>query len=228
MTETTALQLDQNDAIETPCWLQAARATYGSTPQLDLVAFGVNPHIASIIYDVKYLSQRFIRHTDYAAAEECLSALTFVCNTLQRVLSIPFRPSTSDPAASMSEAARFAVALHIMTPWRGLRPDPALVIHDLLHRLKGCLGPILASAPPNELVLWLLFTGGVSALGTPERPWFAKHLVTVVGDLALRQWEEVRGCLMKVIWHEILCERTYRKLWEEVKAWKDDLDQLEL
>lgn len=31
----------------------------------------------------------------------------------------------------------------------------------------------------------------MSALGTPERAWFAEHLVTVVGDLGLEQWEDV-------------------------------------
>jgi len=128
----------------------------------------------------------------------------------------------------MAEACRLAVALHVMTPWRGLRPDPILAIHDLLHRFKACLGPVIASGPSNELILWLLFTGGVSALGAPERPWFVKYFVAAVGDLGLNQWEEVRSCLMKVIWHEILCERSYRKLWEEVKSWKEDLDRLEL
>jgi hypothetical protein len=228
MTETITMQLDPNDTLETPDWLHDARATYSPTPRLDLEAFGVNSTIASIIYDVKYLSQRFIRHTDYASVDECLSALTYVCNTLQRVLSMPLLPSTSCPATSISEACRFAVALHVMTPWRGLRPDPTPVINDLVHRLKACLGPIIASSPPSELLLWLLFTGGVSALGTPERSWFVKHLVSVAGDLGLERWEDVRDVLKKVIWHEILCERSYRRLWEEVRAWKEDLDRLGL
>jgi hypothetical protein len=228
MTETLTLQLDPNDTSETPHWLHDARAAYSHTSHLDLEDLGVNDTVASIIFDVKYFSQRFIPHTDYVSADECLSALTFVCNTLQHVLSMPFLPSTSGTAESISEACRIAVALHVMTPWRGLRPDPILVINDLLHRLKACLGTIIASSRSNELLLWLLFTGGVSALGTPERAWFEKHLVTVVVDLGLDRWEDVRGCLMKVIWHEILCERSYRKLWEEVKAWKEDLDWLEL
>jgi hypothetical protein len=186
--------------------------------------------------DVKYLPQRFVRHTDYTSVDECLSALTFVCNTIKRVLSMPFLPNThflptiSCPpnSTSISEACRFAIALHVMTPWRGLRPDPILVINDLVHRLKSCLPPLLSSTLSNELLLWLLFTGGVSALGTPERSWFVKYLVTVVGDLGLERWEDVRVVLKKVIWHEILCERSYSGLWEEARAWKEDLERLGL
>jgi hypothetical protein len=85
MAETGKLDLDSDDVLDRPPWLLNAGEMYGHTNHLDLQALGVDPNFPSIMVDVKHLSQRFVRISDFNTVDECLSGLTFVCNTLQRV-----------------------------------------------------------------------------------------------------------------------------------------------
>lgn len=58
--------------------------------------------------------------------------------------------------------------------------------------------------------------GGVGASDLPQRQWFAGHLAFLAVDMGLKSWEEMRSQLIKVIWHQRLCEDPHRKLWTEV------------
>jgi hypothetical protein len=120
--------------------------------------------------------------------------------------------------ALISEITRFAILLHVFTPWRGLPPDGTLTINYILHRLIESL-KVLSSSQNDEhnvFMLWVFAVGGVSAAGMVERSWFVGHLASMTKDMDVGSWDEMKACLSRNIWHERLCERSHKLLWEEV------------
>jgi len=72
----------------------------------------------------------------------------------------------------------------------------------------------------NELVLWIFATGGVASLNMPERTWFVSHLAEMTEQMGIETWEEMKGNVSRGNWHERLCGRVHKKLWNEVAARK--------
>lgn len=173
---------------------------------------------------VQHVSWVITTHASYQSASASLIILTRLCNILSNLLSLPPTEETDLVSISISESARYGILLHVFSPWRGLPPDGTLAINDLLHKLKASLQPLLANNEPNELTLWLLAVGGVSADGMIERTWFVGHLVAVTKELGLDDWHAVKSVLIRVIWHEKLCEMRHRKLWDEFDVRRRLLD----
>jgi hypothetical protein len=71
--------------------------------------------------------------------------------------------------------------------------------------------------PPSEenLRLWKLFVGGVSAAGSPEGKWYVEQVSKMCIRLGLYQWEDAKAALQTVAWFEKSCEEPWRELWGE-------------
>jgi hypothetical protein len=198
-------------------------------PPLDLVALGVTSPIATILDSVQHVSQLVPSWNMYPAASTHLVMLTRMCTLLSHLLSLPpitplssptLEPEHARSSALVSESVRYAILLHVFTAWRGLPPDGTLTINHLMHQLIDCVKEIFAMPGKVDdcLLLWILAVGGVSALDVPERKWFVSHLADMTDEMGIENWEDMKAHVSRVIWHERLAGRSYRKLWEEVDA----------
>lgn len=72
-----------------------------------------------------------------------------------------------------------------------------------------------------EALLWILFFGGISATGLPERNWFVKKISVLVTYLGLEHWEETKMVLHSMMWLSNACDSGGELLWVEVRHVKD-------
>lgn len=70
----------------------------------------------------------------------------------------------------------------------------------------------------ENIYLWTIFVGGVSAAGAPERGWFAREVYETCMDLELKTWDDVKSALKSVAWVEKMCGISWSKLWYEGKS----------
>jgi hypothetical protein len=207
------LPISIDDPTSTVSHFEDIAPIHTEPPEPDLPLMGLKEPITSILRSVQHVSQVVPSSAAYPTASTSLVILTRMCSLLSHLLSIPSQSSF------ISEATRFAILLHVFTPWRGLPPDGSLAINRLLHSLIATLRTLVATNPPeNNLVLWVFAVGGVAADGLPERQWFVSHLIHFADSMGIESWEEMKSRIRVVIWHEILCDRPHHKLWREVEA----------
>ena len=211
--------------------------TYQEPPPLDLPSLGLSEPIASILTSVQHISQLTTStNAAYPSAATHLVILTRLMFLLSHLLSLPpitasFFPNPESSGAQISalvtESARYAILLHVFTPWRGLPPDGTLTINHLLHQMISSLKALLSHPDyaNNILLLWIFATGGVSALNMPERSWFVSHLADMTQEMEIGTWEEMKACVSRGIWHERLVGRAHRKLWDEIEIKKKVLEE---
>jgi hypothetical protein len=104
-------------------------------------------------------------------------------------------------------------------------PNPTLMLHTLVRDLKASLTHLIqAVGTRSHLLLWLLCVGGITAHSmAPERSWYIGHLVVVTSDLGIRSWEELRGYLVQLAFHDNFCDTSFHQLWDEVQQKQDFL-----
>jgi len=200
-----------------------------SLQALEFQSLGVDQNVALVVNSVQHVSQLVPTHS-YPTAFTSLVILTRMCNLLSYLLSI--QPILNDSlryyATLVSESMRLSTLLHVFTPWRGLAPDGSITINHLLHQLISCLKLILSTPgwSPNMVMLWMFCTGAVAADNMPERSWFVGHLVEMIEVMEVGNWQEMKGLVSRVIWHERLNTRTYTKLWGEIEQQRRGIDGL--
>lgn len=202
--------------------------THESPLPLDLVNLGVVKPIALILNSIQHVSQLVPVFSSYPTAETSKVMLTRMCALLSHLLSLPplhplgLHHGMPNFSNTVSECVRYAILLHVFTPWRGLQPDGTLAINHLLHQFILYLKELLSFGEQrninNELVLWIFATGGVASLNLPERAWFVSHLAEMTEQMGIGSWEEMKVNVSRGIWHERLCGRVHKMLWGEVAA----------
>ena len=218
---------------------QSATASRPVDGNVDLGALGLAPPIEAVLTSIQHVSHLVPTNDAYPTAATSSVVLTRMCTLLSHLLSLQAEdlqlPHMCDvemrdiqPSCSylVSECTRLALLLHVFTPWRGLPPDATLSINILLHRLIVSLRSLLESPnfKNNVLVLWIFAAGGVAAAGMPERKWFVGHLVEVIQQMDIHDWESWRAHLICIVWHENLCGRKYRALWEEIDGKRKEVE----
>lgn len=197
---------------------------------LDHVSLGVTQSITTILTSVQHISQLVPTFDSYPTANTNLVILTRMCTLLSHLLSLPPILQTSDEdrhSALISESARFAILLHVFTPWRGLQPDGTLTINHLLHRLIAYLRALHSNSinTNNDLLLWIFAVGGIASADMPERVWFVGHLAEMTRDMRIEKWEEMKVCVNRGgIWHQRLYGRAVKELWDEIVMQRSILD----
>lgn len=194
---------------------------YDEPPALDLVSLGLAEPIVSIMNSVQHVSQLVPTHDAYPTAETSDIVLTRMCALVSHLLSLPHITASSpegELSALITESARLATLLHVLTPWRGLPPDGTIAINHILYQLMSSLKSISLRNEDtnNALVLWMFAVGGVSSVGMPERTWFVNHLAEMIEDMRITNWEAWKAAVSRCIWHERLYVRAYEKLWAEI------------
>ena len=202
---------------------------YEHPPPLYLVSLGLTPPIATILNSVQHVSQLVPKWNSYPTAATHLVMLTRMCTLLSHLLSLPPITALSFPnpessasqiSALVSESARFAICLHVITAWRGLPPDGTLTINHLMHQLIASLIVLMSTQgySYNIILLWIVAVGGVSALNMPERGWFVSHLADMTEQTGIENWADMKACISRGIWHERLVGKSHKKLWDVVEA----------
>lgn len=87
---------------------------------------------------------------------------------------------------------------------------PVLAFHC---RLETALLSIQRMAP--DLAFWMLFTGGIAAMGHYSRGWFVDRLASVAGQLCLTTWDSARTLLEQFLFFSQPTDTRAEILWRE-------------
>jgi hypothetical protein len=120
----------------------------------------------------------------------------------------------------VQEACRLAGVLYVNRVLRAMPPNAASVIKMVQH-LRNALERGDCDQVPQEisrLLLWELYTGAGSSIGSEEREWFVSRLVVLSKKLALKSWFETKSILSKYLWLERIFESVHSIIYDEVQG----------
>lgn len=219
--------IDLEIPISRPLWFEDALRRLDPQFYVDFLTCGVEPAYTETMVNIRLLAKCYQTAADCSSAEEYQSVLTFLCSTLQRLLSLPMPVMSLDnnlEAVYVTQACRHALIVHVFAQWSGHQPDPALMVSNARHELQTTCRTLMNLGSRNPLLLWLMAVGGVGAIGTPERKWFVGHMAVLMSAFGISTWQELRDALKRIIWHEFQDEATHRVLWEEIALILDRSD----
>ena len=94
-------------------------------------------------------------------------------------------------------------------------PGPVLLNEALTTRLRETMGSIDQTAwadVPSEIMLWMLFMGGIIATGRSERPWFVSHFSKLETAPDFHDCDSVKASLQSVLWVYKIPEEAFKAL----------------
>jgi hypothetical protein len=197
-------------------------------------AHGVLPEYSELMLNIRMLAKTYQTANDCSTAREYQDILTFLCSTLQRLLTLPVPgPQSSSVMGvlgldrysnSVTAACRHALVIHVFAQWCGHQPDPALLVSTAQTNLLLTLRPLLDQRQhaSSQLLLWLLSVGGTCPYSPAQHRWFVSQLAETATDLEIHSWDDMRANLKQVIWHEHQDEVQHRDLWDEVVALREE------
>lgn len=224
---------------------------------MDFTTFGVSPPYAHLLHSIQHLSQRFATIVDYnstASSDTTISVFGELCFLLQRLLRLPAADAVSE---SCRFAAAIQLISPLWGYYPDCTLVVNALLHKLTVSLKSLLSftppsaasttvptpsafPLLGLDAPvtmglgidvNYLLLWLFSVGAAEAdKRMPEHDWFVGHLVVVVSEVGIEEWEGpggMRSVLVRFVWHDIFCEGPLREVWEEVRDRREVLRVME-
>ncbi|MCJ1322626.1 hypothetical protein MMC15_007975 [Xylographa vitiligo] len=116
-------------------------------------------------------------------------------------------------------SCRLAAIVHVHTTMR-VCANTNHVVASLVQRLHSSLLelPDLSSAwsMVPELLLWVLFVGGIATIVPQERTWFVEALVEPCTTLGVRTWNTASGILRRFFWIDKVDDSQEFGLWQEV------------
>jgi hypothetical protein len=68
----------------------------------------------------------------------------------------------------------------------------------------------------GDVMLWLLFVGGISVLDGVGQTWLASKIRRVAKALGIRDWDALHRCLVKFPWIDSVHDEAGKMLWESV------------
>jgi Fungal specific transcription factor domain len=144
----------------------------------------------------------------------------------QRLLLLPTAeelgiPSPlSEPKPNIYECCRLTALIYgvaVVLPV----PHSHSMLQELVRRLMIVIRGLDNRTFGVELggvLLWMLVLGGIAALDTPERNWFASQLAWIVRRLDIGDWGGVEDILGSFLWLDSVCGQGGRLLWSEAMA----------
>jgi len=146
----------------------------------------------------------------------------------QRLLSLPASeeleispPSSSQP--NIYECCRLTALIYGVAVVYPI-PNSHDVFQELVRRLMDAIQNVDIKMFGIDLfgvLLWMVVLGGIAALNTLERPWFASKLAFIVRRLDIEEWAEMENILDTFLWLECACSQAGRELWDEALAVAD-------
>lgn len=118
----------------------------------------------------------------------------------------------------LDEALRIGALLYVQATPQEF-PYSVVGPANLVARLKELVLTIqMWNTREGNLVMWLLFMGGISARKGEDNVWFVTQLEKLTARLRILEWEVANKKLGTLWWVGAIHEKPCRKLWEEVTA----------
>ncbi|KAH7399808.1 fungal-specific transcription factor domain-containing protein [Cadophora sp. MPI-SDFR-AT-0126] len=151
---------------------------------------------SNAIYNLEY---------DLLLLNEPFSAFSDVLDSTIQVKTLPLR-----------------TAAHIYL-WLAIREIPLTseLIHRMVQRLQESLVGTLSqwwTGTRESMIwlLWILFVGGIAAMGREERMWFVQEMSGICRTLGISDNDTLRNSLYLVLWQEEFCGEKLELLWLDV------------
>ena len=90
-----------------------------------------------------------------------------------------------------------------------------MFVKRLKDHLEDNGSMILLEELNAELLLWVLFIGGMAAFGRSERVWFRTWIGRKCLDLGLACWEDSRNAIRRFAWVDWFCDPPSKALWND-------------
>lgn len=124
----------------------------------------------------------------------------------------PLSPSDQN----LNAVLRIGALLYIQATLQEF-PFSAVGPRSLVRRMREQAMMIkMRNQREGELMIWLLFMGGIEARDEVDRRWFVDQIGKLVGRLGVGlEWEGVRGTLEGLWWVAKIHEERGKRLWDE-------------
>lgn len=123
-------------------------------------------------------------------------------------------PSRPDPM--LEEVLRVGALLYIQATLQEF-PFSAVGSRNLVRRLKASVMMIqIGNKAQGELMVWLLFMGGIESKDIEDRKWFAEQLRKLLSRLRIDDWDVVQQALEGLWWIAKVHKNRCTRLWDEV------------
>lgn len=143
------------------------------------------------------------------------STVTILCYRL-----LLYSPAVYTPKVDFFEVCRLGVQIYLQTLVFGF-PSCRMFCTVLIRKLQSYVKHISSRTTggeelPREMLLWLMFLGGIITQDRSTRSWFVSLLPHIAGQLRLHSWDDIKEVLVKFLWIETIHEQLCKDLWGEV------------
>jgi hypothetical protein len=122
----------------------------------------------------------------------------------------------SRPDSMLDEVLRVGALLYIQATLQEF-PFSAVGSRNLVRRLKASVMMVqIGNKAQGDLMVWLLFMGGIEAKDIEDRTWFAEQLGKLLSRLQMDTWDVVQQALENLWWIAKIHRDRCTKLWDEV------------
>lgn len=134
---------------------------------------------------------------------------------------IATRPMNGPYTSRVEKAAHMGLMAFIMSFFRKI--DGRIMQHPLLYEIaRLATRDYFEDEQKNqELLLWILFIGGVSIFRLSDDAWLFPEITQIMCALDLRTWEGVSQKLVKFPWVHAVHDKSGRALWYRLAATTD-------
>jgi hypothetical protein len=208
------------DATISPLKPNSPRRELNEGFQNILQIFTFELNLVQIFHDVQHLTELFIKRSATHVFTDRRELDHLAQSLRHRLLSYPSARITTTPEDNIRESLRLGTLICIKIILPGY-PSRDRVYQTLVQKLKLCIESInLSGFASNgivgELVLWLLFVGGIVDLGDAHMAWFMLRISKVAEAMQVREWSEVKAILRKFSFVEELHGRPCLALWNRI------------
>jgi len=133
------------------------------------------------------------------------------------ILSVPSQPELNEKGSLYEPVRLVALAFEVGI----LFPLPLSfgALTRVVRWMKAAFMEIgdLKQIEMTEALIWILFVGGVAALGIPERDWFVEKLAVAVERNGMTRWTELKLLLRSFIWMDEAMDEGAMNLWDDIR-----------
>jgi hypothetical protein len=211
---------DENDNINTLSRFATSSVT------LNRKWFPSNPVLLAVIETMRRiscaLSSSDLGRPDRAAVSYRIRLIEHQLTSLHDDNPRSPDSNVSISTVDLSPAFRLAALLYIRISFRELPPIAKMHLH-LVHRIRLCIESDCSTVDSCtnveslELIAWISFMGGATAIDSNDRKYFVGLLVAVCRVLGIQQKAQLHTRLVGVCWKEGVCEESFGKIWKEIR-----------
>lgn len=131
---------------------------------------------------------------------------------LYRLINLSFE---SMPVLDAIRLGMMIFASHVFLQWRGMRQRQTQLDDDFGHVLL-MVKNLKGSETSPELILWLLVLWHTCSTTMPEKDALTGWLRSLVKQLGLDTWKDVRAVLKPLMWIDVLFDKSLAQLFDSL------------